>query len=73
MSLEATSSSYFLINCCQPYKCGFWVNVGVENESPGLMVTGFPWKTNGSLSYDNTTSWQQSEGEYLTCGLVSAQ
>jgi len=23
------------------------------------------------LSYDNTTSWQRSEGEYLTCGLVS--
>jgi len=37
----------------------------------GLMVTGFPWKTNGSLNYDNTTGWQQSEGEYLTCGLVS--
>jgi len=37
----------------------------------GLMVTGFPWKSNGSLSYDNTTRWQQSEEEYLPYGLVS--
>jgi hypothetical protein len=36
-----------------------------------LIVTIVPWKTNGSLSYDNSTRCQQSEEEYLTCGLVS--
>jgi len=69
MSLEATSSSYFLIICCQPYKCGVCLNVGVENESPGF--NGYSVSMENSLSYDNTTRWQLSEGEYLTCGLVS--
>jgi hypothetical protein len=36
MSLEATSSSYFLIICYRPYKRGVCVNVGVENKSPGF-------------------------------------